>query len=78
MFHLSSSWLRSFNIKPASEAKQRKAIKEIETAIIKGISAPFTFASKDEPGTFEIGSAGWAFMENFKEHLFSRIYSLMK
>jgi len=71
-----SRWLRKFNLKPASEAKQRELIKCVEKAIIKSIMAPFTFTSEKERGKYIIGTAAWTYIENFKEHVLGRIDSL--
>uniref|UniRef100_A0A7M5V1Q3 Uncharacterized protein n=1 Tax=Clytia hemisphaerica TaxID=252671 RepID=A0A7M5V1Q3_9CNID len=73
-----SGWLRSFNIKPESEAKQRQTMKRIENAVVKGILATFTFPCQEEKGKFIVGSSGWAFMENSKEHLLGRLDSIIR
>ena len=63
-------------MRTASERKQREVIKQVETSVVKGISAPFTFPTKEERGTYVVGTAAWAYISNFKPHLLGRITSL--
>ena len=69
-------WLHTFNIKAASESKQRKVAKAWSGDNLIVEDAPFTFPVKDKKGVFAIKTAAWGYINDLPAQIMNHLDSL--
>ena len=78
VFASSCRWLKTMNINPASEAKQRVVAKKWSGEDWVAEETPFLFQVKDKKGHFEVLSAPWAYIKDLTSNVSSLLDKLKK
>ena len=68
--------MKSFNIKVASQAKQRKVAKAWTGDDIQVEDAPFRFQLRDKKGHYEVKEAPWGYVIDVPSHVLGYLDSL--
>nr|XP_047133997.1 uncharacterized protein LOC124812047 isoform X3 [Hydra vulgaris] len=71
-------WLKTNNIKCASNKKQRKVAKSWSGEDWVICNAPFNFPLKDSIDSFEIKNAPWGYIKDFPSHIINKLNLLKK
>ncbi|XP_065641798.1 uncharacterized protein LOC124811793 isoform X2 [Hydra vulgaris] len=66
-------WLKTNNIKCASNKKQRKVAKSWSGEDWVVCNAPFNFPLKDSIDSFEIKNAPWGYIKDFPSHIINKL-----
>ena len=69
-------WLTSFNIKPASNVKQRIVAGKWTYSGFSVEDAPLQFEIKEKKGRYEIRLAAWGYIDNLPEFIFGLLDTL--
>ena len=62
-------WLKTFNIKCASNGKQRIVAKEWSGDDLIVENGPFRFEKKESKGNFEVRLAPWAYIDDLNSNI---------
>ena len=71
-------WLKTFNIKTASNNKQRNIAKSWAGDSVKVEETPFTFEIKDQKGKYEVRTSPWGYIYDLQEHIVKLLDCLKK
>ena len=71
-------WLRTFNVKTASHARQRIVSKKWSVDDLVVENAPFQFELKDRKGEREIRSAPWGYINDLPQNIIAQLENLQR